>query len=522
MLAIQGALVYGFYVREHWFSNLRLSYLTEVYLPTYDYALASGIFGDPKSLFPSYNVTYHFSPTLSVPVLLYHGVMEEADDENINISRFREHMFTLKSAGYETVSLEDFYDFLKGNKNLPTKSFLLTFDDGRKDSYYPVDPILKALNYEATIFIITNTLDLKKSSYYLSSREIEQMERSGRWTIGSHSVNGHGSIEIDNQGESAPFFSNLRWLSQPELISGGRLEESDEFTARITKDLIDSRKRLENLLDKPIISFAFPFGDFGERTVNFPEVAGIVIERARQIYSILFFQFATGKIYSQNYFYSQIYTGGSVGGSDEGTLVKRIGVDANWTGEKLLHVLETGAAKPLPHHDNFSTDRGWASTNWGVVEFFPSRLRLAARSEGSGSVAILDGSRLWKNYEVKADVVWPKGSNIYLWGRVQDSGNYAACNFGKSLVHVEQVVGGGKVKVIRGETHDNIFPEEGFEIGMRAHGRTIECLLNGEVLVATEFLDESLSEGGIGFKTWDAEFNNSELIIRDVSVQELL
>jgi peptidoglycan/xylan/chitin deacetylase (PgdA/CDA1 family) len=42
---------------------------------------------------------------------------------------------------------------MKGEKILPKKSFLLTFDDGRKDSFYPVDPVLKKLNYNAVILI---------------------------------------------------------------------------------------------------------------------------------------------------------------------------------------------------------------------------------------------------------------------------------------------------------------------------------------------------------------------------------
>jgi len=40
-------------------------------------------------------------------------------------------------------------------KELPEKSFLLAFDDGVKSSYYNTDTLLRALDYNAVMYIIT-------------------------------------------------------------------------------------------------------------------------------------------------------------------------------------------------------------------------------------------------------------------------------------------------------------------------------------------------------------------------------
>jgi len=90
----------------------------------------------------------------SVPVLVYHGLPNEGIGQ-LPDSVFIEQMKTLKDNGWNTISLEQFSAFIKGQGSLPEKSFLLTFDDGRKDTFYPADPLFRDLGYKAVIFAIT-------------------------------------------------------------------------------------------------------------------------------------------------------------------------------------------------------------------------------------------------------------------------------------------------------------------------------------------------------------------------------
>ena len=59
--------------------------------------------------------------TNSVPVLVYHGISPHENGNDITIRQFEDHMLSLKKAGYQTVSLDDLYAFMRGEKQLPQK-----------------------------------------------------------------------------------------------------------------------------------------------------------------------------------------------------------------------------------------------------------------------------------------------------------------------------------------------------------------------------------------------------------------
>ena len=85
-----------------------------------------------------------------------------------------------------------------------SESFLLTFDDGRKDSYYASQPLLEAFGFRATMYVITaKSLGDKSSVYYLSRQEVKKMKDSGHWDIQPHTRDGH---------DEYPTGSSVSWL----------------------------------------------------------------------------------------------------------------------------------------------------------------------------------------------------------------------------------------------------------------------------------------------------------------------
>lgn len=100
--------------------------------------------------------------SVGVPVLCYHNVLEDSEyfvaSTNIKLSVFTAQMDYLKNNGYTTITIPELEMFLNKQINLPTKAFVLTFDDGNKARYRYCYNILKTRGFTATEFYISNRL----------------------------------------------------------------------------------------------------------------------------------------------------------------------------------------------------------------------------------------------------------------------------------------------------------------------------------------------------------------------------
>lgn len=257
----------------------------------------------------------------SVPVLVYHGMLSNPDNVSTSVGQFASEMFALKEAGYQTVRMSDFREYIAGRKELPEKSFLLTFDDGRKDSYYPVDPILKELDYTAVMFVITGTFS-SPNNFHLTTSELQEMQNSGRWDLEAHAFRGHGTIPITAEGGQGHYYSNKMWLA-----SENRLETDQEFQQRISSDLTQAKEQLRDQFGINAYAFAFPFNDFAQDSLNYSEAENVFDNEVKQIYRLLFYQVDTDKESPGNTYGSHAQ------------FIKRINVETTWDADDLLSVI---------------------------------------------------------------------------------------------------------------------------------------------------------------------------------------
>lgn len=97
-----------------------------------------------------------------------------------NIIQFKDDVeFLLKY--YRPISLSDILERQKTNRTLPKHSFLLTFDDGLREVYDVISPILKQKGIPATFFLTSNFLDNKELFYrHKASILIDFIERASR------------------------------------------------------------------------------------------------------------------------------------------------------------------------------------------------------------------------------------------------------------------------------------------------------------------------------------------------------
>jgi peptidoglycan/xylan/chitin deacetylase (PgdA/CDA1 family) len=386
---------------------------------------------------------------------------------------------------------------MQGRKQLPEKSFLLTFDDGARDSFYPVDPILAALGYHATAFILPEHSLGDHSTYYLNKKDLDYMLSTGRWTIESHGQNIHTSLPITADGATKEnALSNRLWLARAD-----RLETHDEYAIRITNDLAESKDNLEKAFGISVDAFAFPFGDYGQNKSNDPQAENTILAAARRNYSLAFYQNWSKEDFIFNY----------PGTSTDAFMIKRIAVNPAWTGEDLLKKLEASSPKPLPYKDALAADNGWQN-GWGLMSLTDQGLRLSAAASTTGSLALLDGSYTWSDYTVEMPIEWTTGYAILLFD-MQNDREGRACVFGADgLVQLQDRTKDDilirrelRIPDVSGGTHT---------IGVVTNGTTTACTFDGKYVIDATL--PALS-GGVGVEAWSPELGAAEVFIKSTS-----
>lgn len=231
-------------------------------------------------------------PQPVIPVILYHGLARGERGDSIPASVFRAQMKALKEKGYRTVTVTQLAAALRGKAKLPEKPLLVTFDDGRVDSFTLADPVLKETGFVATMFVHVSRL---RRPYFHSGREdIARWHATGRWDLQAHGSQAHDPLSIDGFGRRGHFLPNRKWLAAER-----RLETLAEYRARIENDYIEAKRGVEEIVPgHKVVGFAFPFGDYGQNDYsNTPEAAGLNQALVRKEYDVAFVQTPQGVNY---------------------------------------------------------------------------------------------------------------------------------------------------------------------------------------------------------------------------------
>ncbi len=98
----------------------------------------------------------------TIPVLAYSGFSrKKAAKLTVTAAEFKRQMKFLSENGYRVITLNQFLDFIEFKKQIPDKSVLITFDDGRHSIYDIAFPILKGYGFPATLFVSTDFIGKK-------------------------------------------------------------------------------------------------------------------------------------------------------------------------------------------------------------------------------------------------------------------------------------------------------------------------------------------------------------------------
>jgi peptidoglycan/xylan/chitin deacetylase (PgdA/CDA1 family) len=199
----------------------------------------------------------------AVPVLAYHGINDMGDHYSVSQRQFAAQLDMLRRAGFQSISISQYVRFVRGDdRDLPARPILITFDDGRLDSYRGADKALATYGFRATMFVIVGRVE-DSSTFYLNWDELRRMASSRRWDIQEHAGVGHVNVRYDAAGHYGPAYGYRQYLG------GGRLESFTDYRRRVTDDVIWAKRTLsEQIPGFSPWSFAVPFGDFGQDGTN--------------------------------------------------------------------------------------------------------------------------------------------------------------------------------------------------------------------------------------------------------------
>lgn len=176
-----------------------------------------------------------------VPILMYHHIQDVSPSFNsiekglsLSPTKLKEEIKYLSDSGYKTAILSELFN------DVPEKRVILTFDDGYKDLITSALPVLKQYGFRGVAFIIID--DVGKPGY-LNWDDLLSLKNEG-WEIGSHT------------------------LTHPDLkVSSKEVAE---------KQIVQSKKILEDRLKININFFSYPAGKYNETTISLVKAAGYI------------------------------------------------------------------------------------------------------------------------------------------------------------------------------------------------------------------------------------------------------
>ncbi len=207
----------------------------------------------------------------AVPVLTYHGINDRHDGYSVDQRTFAKQMALLRRMGFRSLSIAQYVRFLRGDgSGLPQRPVLVTFDDGRLDSFRGADRVLRRYGLRATMFVIAGAI-ARDNPFYLSWKELRAMEDSGRWDLQEHAGKGHYLVNYDAAGDTGPFYAFRRYTR-----SAG-IEPIADWEQRVTTDVFAGRAALIDHLPRfQPLTFAVPYGNYGQRATNDPRIPEIM------------------------------------------------------------------------------------------------------------------------------------------------------------------------------------------------------------------------------------------------------
>jgi peptidoglycan/xylan/chitin deacetylase (PgdA/CDA1 family)/glycosyltransferase involved in cell wall biosynthesis len=190
-----------------------------------------------------------------IPILMYHAFGrpgERASQFVVPVHQFARQMAWLKRLNYHVLSLEEYIQYRLQHQLPPLRSVILTIDDGYAEIATLVAPILRRHEFPATVFLV-----------------------SGK--IGSHN-----DWTNDKSLAERPLMSwpAIKAIGYQGIRFGAHTQThprlTDIPTAQARAEIAGSKADLERELQRPVTTFAYPYGEYDEQVEALVAEAGFL------------------------------------------------------------------------------------------------------------------------------------------------------------------------------------------------------------------------------------------------------
>ena len=194
--------------------------------------------------------------TAQVIIFCYHRLVDKIryPGTEIRPADFEAQMKALKDRGITVIGMQDFLAWKRGEKNIPPRCAVISFDDGWKSQYEVAWPIMKKYGYPFTMFIYTEGVrgGLLGGGEAITWEQLADMRDNG----------------VDIQAHTATH-QDLREGHTVSLIAPGGKKARKKLTGAeyeqwLQNEVVGSKQLLEQRLAIRVNCFAVPFGNYNE------------------------------------------------------------------------------------------------------------------------------------------------------------------------------------------------------------------------------------------------------------------
>ncbi|MBN2434276.1 MAG: polysaccharide deacetylase family protein [Spirochaetes bacterium] len=184
----------------------------------------------------------------AIPILLYHDI-DGHGPYSITKEQLRKHFEFFRLNNIDVISLKELIRLQDENRSPENKSVAITVDDGYISAYTKILPLMQEFDYPVTLFIYTNFI-FDKSDKHMTWAMLKEMEKYG-FDIQSHTVSHADLVKLVEKGNT-------------------------ESLNSIEYELTQSKKIIEDKLDKEVTLLAFPYGYYTPKLLDMARNAGYI------------------------------------------------------------------------------------------------------------------------------------------------------------------------------------------------------------------------------------------------------